>query len=122
MYTSTCSDDVYCSEHELIGICGIYVTFEGHICYQHICDNRMVNENCTFLFCFTYMCSNVGSIGSLQYQCSGTHVKHGMHICSGAYANTVKCICGRVPVHIVDCIEFIGGINSDIEVSYIDLN
>ena len=34
----------------------------------------------------------------------------GMHICSGAYANNVKCMYTRVPVHIVDCSGYIGGI------------
>ena len=31
----------------------------------------------------------------------------GMHICSGAYANNVKCMYTRVSIHIVDCSGFI---------------
>ena len=40
-----------------------------------------------------------------------------MHICSGAYANNVQCMCSRVPAHIVDCGGFIGSIYTDIELS-----
>ena len=38
------------------------------------------------------------------------YVQYGMHICSRAYANNVKCMCTRVAGHIVDCSGFIGGI------------
>ena len=39
-----------------------------------------------------------------------------------AYANNVKCMYNRVPVHIVDCNGFIGGIYTDIELPYVDIN
>ena len=68
------------------------------------------------------MCSNVGSICRLQYQCSRIHVLCGMHTCSGAHSNNVKYMFTRVSDHIVDCSGFIGGIYTDIEVLYMDMN
>ena len=52
----------------------------------------------------------------------GTHLQCGMHIYSGAYANNVKCMYITVPAHIVDCNRFIGGIYTDTEVLYVDIN
>ena len=45
------------------------------------------------------------------------YVQCGMHICSGAYDNNVKWLYTIAPGHIVDCIEFILGIYTDIVVS-----
>ena len=42
-------------------------------------------------------------------------IQCGMHIYSGAYANSVKCM--YVPVNTVDCRGFMGGIITGIEVS-----
>ena len=68
------------------------------------------------------MYNNVQSISRLQEQCSRTHVQCAMYICSGAYANNIKCMYTRGPVNIIDCSRIIGGIYTDIEVSYVDMN
>ena len=44
------------------------------------------------------------------------------NICSGAYANNVKCMYTSASGHIVDCREFIWGIYSGIAVSYMHMN
>ena len=36
--------------YEVIGICDIYVAFEGYICYCHIYGYSMVNESCSMFF------------------------------------------------------------------------
>ena len=41
-------------------------------------------------------------------------VQCGRHICSGAYANNVKCMCSSVHGHVVDCGEVIQGFYTDI--------
>ena len=43
-------------------------------------------------------------------------------MCSGAYANNVKYMYTKFPVHIVDCSGFIWSIYTDIEVSYVGMN
>ena len=45
-----------------------------------------------------------------------------MHVCSGAYANNVKCVHTGIPVNIVDFTGFIGDIHTDIDVSYVNMN
>ena len=50
------------------------------------------------------MCSNVRSIYTLKWQYSGTYM---CIVCSGAYANNVKCMYTRVPGHIFDSSEVI---------------
>ena len=35
--------------HELICMCGIYVAFEGHICFWQIYGNSMVNMKLRFV-------------------------------------------------------------------------
>ena len=51
-----------------------------------------------------------------------TYVQCDMYICSGAYANNMKCMYTRVPGHIVDCSGLIWGICTDIEMVYVDMN
>ena len=40
------------SVHKIIGICGISVAFEGHICCWHIYGNCMVNRVGGYLFIY----------------------------------------------------------------------
>ena len=58
IYSSACSHIMDCSEfiwdiytdivviysHKVIGICGIYMAFEGHICCRHIYGYEMLNK------------------------------------------------------------------------------
>ena len=46
------------------------------------------------------------------------HVQCGRHIYSEAFANNVECMYTGVSGHIVDNIEFIGGIHTDTAVLY----
>ena len=64
IYWCSCLISIY----ECIGICGISMAFERHICYWPICGNSMVNKSCSLLFW------DVGSICRLQEQYSGTHI------------------------------------------------
>ena len=34
--------------HKVIGICVIYVTFEGHFCYWHLYGSSMIMKSCIF--------------------------------------------------------------------------
>ena len=43
----------------------------------------------------------------------------GKHICLWAYVSNVKCMYTSASGHIVDCIEFIWGIYTDIVVSFV---
>ena len=102
-----------------------YVASTGHIYCWHICGSSMVNKNFKWLFCFIYICSSVGSICGLQWQCiecSETHMYSVACICTGLYTINVKCMYTRVPVYIVDCSGFIGGTDTYIEVSYVDIH
>ena len=63
MYTGTSGNTVDCSKfvcgvytdiivscaHEVIGICVIYVTFEGIFVIAYICGNSMIRKGCSFL-------------------------------------------------------------------------
>ena len=58
-------------------------------------------EVTVFLLKFTIYMETAGVMQWDKY------VQCGRHICSGAYANNVKCMYTSAPGHIVDCSEFI---------------
>ena len=99
-----CSDICLISTHDAIGICGIYVTFEGHVCCWHIYGNSMVNKS--LLFCFVLLVCAVMwglyvdySISTWEQICTV------LHACLlWAYASNVKCMYTSVCAHIVDCL------------------
>ena len=55
--------------HEVFGIYGLCVAFEGHIYCWHICGYSMENKSSSLVhFClWICMCSNVESICRLHY-------------------------------------------------------
>ena len=58
--------------------------------------------------CFVkYVCTNVGYVCMLHYQCGGTFMCSVAGYFSGAYANNLKCMYTSVHSHIVDCRDFI---------------
>ena len=59
------------SANDVIGICGILVTFEGHIYCWHIYGSSMVTKSCNLLFS-TCILSTVESI----YRLYKSTVKH----------------------------------------------
>ena len=85
-----------------VGIWGLYADYSRSV-GGHICE----------MFCLTYIFSNVESKCRLYYSCSGTYMFEGWDICSGAYANNVKCMYTSAYGHIVDCGEIIWGIYTD---------
>ena len=103
------------STHELNGICGIW----GDVFCWHICGNRMVKRvaNCCFVL---FVCAVMWSL-YIDYSSSALeHICTVRHACISApnkYANNVKFMYTRVPVHTVCCSGFIWGIYTAIEVS-----
>ena len=80
----------------------------------------MLNKSCRLLF--SLICAVMWGL-YVDYSSSAVeHIQCGMHICLGAYANDVNYMYTRVPVHIVDCPGFMGGIYIGLEVSYMDMN
>ena len=53
---------------------GMYVTFEGQICFWHINDNNHGKLKLHFVAFFTDMCSNVRSICRLKKTYNGTFI------------------------------------------------
>ena len=108
--------------HALILACGVYMTFEEHICCQHIYGSSMVNSCCILLFiliCAIMLDQYVGYSSSALW-----------HICAILQAYLFRGICQImwnvcIPVffgNIVDCSEFIWGIYTKIFVSYMHMN
>ena len=46
MYCHSCM----ISTCELIGICGIYMAFQRHICYWYIAGNSVITKGCSIYF------------------------------------------------------------------------
>ena len=125
MYTSAGGDNVDCSEfmwniytnidvlYLHINICGIYVAFEGHVCCWQICGISMLNKSCSFLLLsYLYVQKCVVLVQVTVAVELNTYIQCGIHVFR-AYANNVKCMYTRIPVHIDDCNVFILGIYTD---------
>ena len=106
-------------------ICSIYIGIFPHECtLWHMTNIRHVRgifDACTymtvaweikkqFLDFLSFVYINLGSIWTQQQQFSGTYVSCCRHVCSGTYANNVKCSYTSVHGHFVDCIKFKWGI------------
>ena len=76
------------SAHEVNGICGICIAFEGHICCSDICGHSMVNK--VFCFVLTCMCSTGGlHVDYIISTVRHTHMMWQAYLIR-AYTNNVK--------------------------------
>ena len=60
----------------------------------------------------------MSTTGVVQYD---IHIQYGRHVCLGAYVNNVRCMFTSAGGDIVDCIEVIWGMYTDIVLSYVHM-
>ena len=94
------------SVHEVVDICGIYLTFEGHVCWWHIYGNSMVIKSCNLLYFWLEHVVIWDLYVDYSICAEGYNMQCGRHICSGEYASNMKCMHSSASVHIIDCIDF----------------
>ena len=94
------------SAHKVISMCDMYVAFEGHIFYWHMYGYSMVNKSCSLLGFLTLGVVIWSLYVDTLFKWWDIYVWCCRHICSGAYANSVKCMCISLPGHFV-CTKFI---------------
>ena len=128
MYTNACGQIIDCIRftwgiyghshlicaHEIIGTCGMYMAFQGHICCWYIYGYSIVNKSFSWLFLsLTCIYSNMMSTYRLTYRLhiileqGSIHMRCVIHIWSGPYASNVKYMYSSAPGHTVDYSKFI---------------
>ena len=76
------------SDCEVIGICGIYVTFEGHICCWQMYAYNMINK--VAVHCFVLpICAVLWGLHVDYVMSAVGHTCVVWQACSGVYANNV---------------------------------